>query len=360
MSQINTVPFLSSDGLGNDLNQARKLFDNRAAISFRSHSLIANSPFPLIDRRSVAGAAAFQYYMFGRMPTPSKEYQSGDDVLGQDYTLKNGQVNVDDIILGSGVIGEKDSIVSHISMMPYIAQETGRQVALELDRRILNQHALAARTAALTDTTTGLTVHNGGLRVTRSGGSATVATAMAAAYPLSAAGAANLRADLRNLNYLADQNYWPEDQRKLICDVYLRQVLQYDPNAAQWASADYIDGQNNLVQRRVMEIEGWKIMHWVNRNANDGILPDTNITSYVKSTKFNANFVPQASVGYPCVMAFGADSDENAAVGFGTWQGIRSDVFWKQWQHVWLGQTWCLTGIEKSKVYSAGSIEVIL
>jgi len=358
MADPNVVPFLSSTSTEFGFDQARKLFDLKASVSFRSNSILAFNNMFTMDRRPVSGAASFQFYMFGKMAGPTKEYRPGDEVLGQDYVMKTGTVNVDPPVLGSFVIGETESLVSHINMIPYAATETGRQAALELDRRITNQHAQAARTAASTDTATGLTVHNGGLRVTRVGGSTTVSTAMSNAYPLSAAGAANLRADLRNLNLLADQNYWDPKYRKIILDVYLRSVLLFDPNAAQWASRDYVDGNNNLVQRKVEVIEGWEILAWVNRNANDGILPDSNVTDYVKATKFNANFTPGAGSGYPCVLAFGAASEEHASVGFGSWQGVRHLISWQDWKHIWLGQTYVYAGIEKMRPYSAGSIEV--
>lgn len=370
MPADNVVPFLSSDNQGNDLALARRLYDTRVAISFRAHSRIANAQMPLLDRRSVNGAASFQFYMFGQTPAAEPEYQSGTELIGQDYALASGTVNCDEIIVAHKVLGDRDSIISHISMFPQFGTENGRQVALDLDRRILNQHAMAARTSALTKA--GLTIHNGGIRVTRSGGSATVSTGLAAAYPKSAAGAANVRSDLRDLAALADTNFWPESDardadtgvgtgtRWIVLDSYLKQVLQYDANAQQLFSKDYVDNGNNLAMRRIMELEGWKVLFFEKRISQGGIIPDINVTTFTKSAKFNNNFTPQTSVGYPCMMAFCARSEEEASVGFGTWQGMATSVDRKDRKHDWLAQTWCLTGIEKMRPWSAGSVELIL
>ena len=359
MASPNNLPFWSADGTTDfSFANAAKLFDMHASVSFRSESVLAFNNMLMLDRRSVSNAASFQWYMFGQMPESTDEYRPGDEVLGQDYSLKTGTVNIDPPVLGSFAIGETEQVVAHFNLIPYAAKETGRQAALNLDRRILNQHVQAAQTAAVTDTNTGLTIHNGGIRVTRVGGSTTVSTAMTAAYPLSAAGAANLRADLRALNLLADQNYWDPDYRYILLDIYLRAVLQYDANAVQWASRDYVDGQNNLVTRKIEIIEGWKVLKWVNRVGNKGIIPDTNVTNFTKATKFNANFTPGAGKGYPCVCAFGASKPDDASVGFGTWQGMKNMMMWQEWKHIWLHQTYIYCGIEKMHPWSAGTIEV--
>ena len=69
--------------------------------------------------------------------------------------------------------------------------------------------------------------------------------------------------------------------------------------------------------------------------------------------------VDRLTTGYPAIMAFGAPSEEHAAVGFGSWLGMTSRVIPKEWQHTWLTETYTLCGIDKAKVYSAGVVEVI-
>lgn len=357
----NAVPFLSSDGIStSDLTLARKLYDTNATLSFRQNAKYANSPLPWLDRRSVSGASSFRFYMFGEGNAPEKEYVSGNDIAGQDYAMSYGDVTVDDIITAKRIIGEKDAIVSHISMAPLVGTENGRQVALELERRLFNQWALAARASAVTKM--GLTIHNGGQRVTRVGGSATVATALATAYPKSATGAANLRSDLRDLGYLADVANWPEDSRYIVMDAYLRQVLQSDASGTLFSS-DYQE-DNKILNRKIMVIDGWKVMGFEKRaTTQGGLIPDSNVTSYTRSTQFNANFVPQATTaGYPAVLAVCAAGEDQAPVGMGSWKGMTSVVRdpVNTGNHTTEYETYCLTGIAKEKVYNAASIEVLL
>lgn len=354
MPTPNVVPFLS-DG-SSELALARKIYSNNFIESFRKRSRMLMDSSGLVDKRDVSGSASFRFYMFGETPEPEKEYLAGEDLNGQDYATKEGDVNVDDIIVAHKMLGLRDATVSHLNVLPQLGRENGRVVALELDRRILNQHVAAARTAAVTKN--GLTIHNGGLRVYRSGGSATVSTAMGTAYPQSSAGAANLRDDLKQLAYLADVAQWPEDGRFIVLDSYLKNVLGYDSQAAQLFSRDYINGENKLVQRKVMEVDGWKILFWETRVSQGGLLPDSNINSYTRSTKFNNNFLPQASDGYPAVLAFAGGGEDNASVGMGTWLGIQDDLDYNKRNHTWLAQSYCLTGIEKMRPWCAGTIEV--
>lgn len=360
MATPNVVPFLSSDGAGNDLNQARKLYDTNASLSFRQHAKYSNSPLPFLDRRSVAGSAAFQFYMFGDTPEPEQEYQSGTELEGQDYALASASVGVDDIITAHKAIGRKDMAVSHIAMAPILGTENGRKVSVSLDRRILNQLALAPRSASLSNTTNGLKIHNGGFRVTRSsslGGTPTVAAALTAAYPLSATGAANLRADLRSLGYTADTNFWPEESRYIVMDAYLRQVLMYDTSLNLF-SKDYQE-ENKILNRTITLIDGWRVFAWEKRVGQGGLMPDANITSFVKSTKFNNNYTPGASTGYPAVLAFSAAGEDQAPVGFGEWLGVTSIVEPPYRNHTWFYETFCLCGIGTEKVYNAASVEVL-
>lgn len=358
MSTPNNVGFLSSTGLStSDLTLARKLYDNAASLSFRQASRYANSPLPFVDKRSVDKAASFRFYMYGDTVAPEKEYISGDELLGQDYALQYGDVNVDDIIVAHKSLGRKDARISHIEMAPIWGAEHARVVGVEMDRRLLNQLALCPRQTAATKA--GITIHNGGFRVTRSGGSATVATAMTTAYPLSSTGAANLRADLRSLAYTADVNQWPMENRWIVLDAYLKQVLLYDTTGTLF-SKDY-QNYNEILKRNISVIEGWQVYAWETRaSTQGGLLPDSDINTYARSTKFNNNFVPQASNGFPCVIAFVAAGEEQAPVGFGSWIDMQSIVTPQETRHSTLYQTFALCGIEKMRPYSAASIEVIL
>lgn len=355
MPTPNVVPFMS-DGT-TDLALARKIYDTNFIVAFRKRARMLLDESGLIDKRDVAGSASFRFYVFGETPEPEKEYRPGDELMGQDYATKEGDVNVDNIIVAHKVLGLKDATVSHLSVLPQLGRENGRVVALELERRILNQHIAAARTAAVTKNN--LTIHNGGLRVYRNGGSATVSTAMTTAYPLSSTGASNLRDDLKQLAYLADVAQWPEEGRMLIMDAYLKNVLNYDTNAAQFMSRDYVaPGGNSIVQRKLAEIDGWKIKFFDTRVSQGGLIPDSNINTYANSTKFNINCLPQASDGYPAVLALCGGGEDTASVGMGTWLGIQQDLDYNKRNHTWLAQSYCLTGIEKMRPWCAGTIEV--
>lgn len=357
----NVVPFLSTNTLGADLAKAVTIYGNTASLSFRQAAKYSLSPLPFIDRRNLRGSKAFQFYMMSDTPAAQKEYQSGDTLDGDDYALGTGTVNVDEIIAKAGTIGERDQLISHIDMAKYIGMENGRKVALELDYRILNQLAICARQSAITDSGTGLTIAPAGtgIRVQRAGGSATIATALATAYPLSATGAANLASDLITAAYNADVAQWPMDARWMILDAYLLQVMQFD-SSGKWFSKDYQE-TNSILNRNVRLLPGgWKVYAFETRTAQGGLMPDTNQTGYAISTKFNQNFLPGASNGYPCAIGFCAAGEDQAAVGFGTWQAPTTRVYGPEvtQNHTTKLETYCLTGIEKMRHYSATSIEV--
>jgi hypothetical protein len=360
----NVVNFLANSAGTDELALARKIYETNFNEAFRQQSKIAASTLPIIDRRSVSGSSSFQFYMFGETPEPEKEYISGDELRGQDYAVESDTVAVDDIIVAHKALGLKDYTISHLNVLPQLGRENARTVSVELDRRLLNMHAQAARASAVTKN--GLTIHNGGNRVMAPGNSSTLATALTNRYPKSATGTSNLRSDLRDLGYLMDQDQVPEEGRMIIMDSYLRQVLlagASDTAALVSASTtlfsrDFTDGQNKVQSRQIMEIEGFKVMFFTTRVSQGGLLPDTNVSAYTRATKFNANFTPGASNGTPVVLAFCGMSEDTAAVGFGTWLGLTSDIDYNKRNFTWLAETHCLTGIDQMRPWCAGSIEV--
>lgn len=355
MATPNVVPFLSSTGASTtgDLTLARTIYANDFWEAFRKRARFLDM-MPFVDKRSMLGSKQFQFYMFGETTELEKEYVDGDELTGTDYAVDTGTVNVDDQIVAHKVVGLKDSMVSHVGVIPYLARENARVTALEIDRRLLNQHIAAARTAAATKN--GQTIHNGGIRTYRSGGSTTLATALAAAYPLSATGASNLIEDLNEQAYNADVEYWPEEGRGMILDAYLRRVLQFD-TTGKVHTVDY-KAPNDVTSRKYTEIAGWRLQFWDTRVSQGGLLPDSNIGTYVRSTKFNIDCSVGATNGYPIGLFFCGGGEDTASVGMGTWLGMTDHIDYNERNHTTLAQTYCLLGIEKMRPWCAGTLEL--
>lgn len=343
---VNSVRYLGTGA--DDTALALKIYSGVFNEAYRNQPKLFNSSLPCIHRTTVSGAKSYQFLMMAETPDPEAEYTPGSDLLGQDYAVDEGTVTVDKYIVAHHYIPRDQMRIGHFEILPRLARADARKIGLTGDKRLFTTAALAARAAAVTKNS--LAVHSGGNRVTRTGGT------VAAAYPRSATGAANFRADLRQLARQMDEDNVPAEDRYMWITPYMREVLLYD-TTAQVFSKDYINGENNQQKREIMLIEGFKLVDYVNTTTNGGSLPDENIAT--GPSKYQGNFTVQASNGTPVALVLCASADGGAAVSMGTWEAVQNEVTYMPEKLSWLVASYVLAGIGQMNPWCAGSVEVI-
>ena len=346
MSAPNTFQFLRTDTDSQAL--ALKRYMAHFTEAPRNSVFLYDTGLPVIFRKTVDWGKSHQFLMDADAPS-AEEFEPGDEMLGQAGAVDEGTITVDKYIVAHSFVPQDQMRISHFDILPRKARQHKRKIEQRYDKRLFTVAALAARDAAVTKNS--LTVHNGGNRVTRSGGS------VAAAYPLSATGAANFRADLRSLGYSMDLDNIPVESRYLWVTPYIRQVLLFD-NTAQVFSEDYINGENVIMKRQVTLVEGFKIVAFPNTTSNGGSMPDENITSESFS-KYNGDFTVGASTGTPVAIALTNGDDGAAGIGLLTYEGIKSFMVYQQEKLGWLFGSYILCGAGKLNPWCVGSIEVI-
>jgi hypothetical protein len=349
MSNVNAVQYLGTGT--DDVDLALKIYSGVFTEAWRAHAKLFTSDVPVIHRKTMAMGKSYQVLAFAEMPEPEQEYTPGIELLGQNYAVDEYVITRDKYVIEHNWVPRDAMRTDHFEILPRIAKTHARKIPMTIDRRLFITSALAARAAAKTKN--GLNVNFGGNRVTRTGGS------LASAYPKSATGAANFRADLRNLGQLMDEDNIPPDDRWLWITPYMAHVLSYD-NSGQVFSRDYIettDG-NNVMRREVRIIDGFKVIdERVNTTTNNGSMPDQNITT--GPTKYQADFSVQSATGSPVALALCQGPEGDAAVSMGTWETVQNFVQYYPDKLSWLVASFILCGIGQMSPQCAGSIEVI-
>ena len=353
---MSSMRFLSTSNTTDDRALALNIYSGVFAEAFRAMPKLFDSPYPVIHRKTVDGAKSYQALMMAQIQSPERAYTPGNRLLGQDYAVESATITADKYVLAHSKVPRDEMRVSHFEILPRLARSHARELRVELDRRLFITGCNAARAAALyKPPTTGLIVHNGGNRVTRTGG------AIATSWAKSTTGAANIRADLRSLGRLMDDDNVPDDGRFLWVTPHVREVLAYDSNPSNLFSRDYIPEGTNVVQRRVIrEIEGFKLIDYVNPTTNGGTIPDENMATYLDMpTKYQIDFSIGASNGTPVALALCDSGDGGAAISLGTWESIQHEVTYIEDELVWLVASFTLAGIGQMYPWCAGSIECI-
>jgi len=300
-------------------------------------------------KRPNNGGKSWQYLTFAEVPD-AEEFDPGDDLLGQAMAIEEGTLTTDKYVVCHKWIGKDKMDQSHFEILPQLALRHRSRIERLYDKRAMIAVALSARqTAAVTKN--GLNVHNGGNRVTRSGGS------LAAAYPLSATGAANLRADLRSLRLALDNDNidGSPTAAALLLDPYLRTVLTYD-TTGQVFSKDYVMG-NDQQRHEVDIIERFTILGYPNPTSQNGPLPNQNITD--GPTRYQGNFTAQASDGIPGVLCLSRTTDQEFGIGAIEFESMTHLVKYFPEKLSWLVMTYMRTGIGEMHRWCNGSIEAI-
>lgn len=345
---MNGVNFLGTGA--DDQALALKLYMGKFNEAWRNPAHIADTGLPVIHRKTVTDGKSWQFLQLADSPE-AENFTPGDEMLGQDFAIHEGTITPDMYLVAHKFVKKDQFHLAHFDILSRFARQHARKIAQRRDKRLFTMAALAARAAAVTKN--GLAVHNGGNRVTRAVASGVKATA----YPLSATGAANIRADLRTLGYQMDLDMIPQDNRYAWADPWIRQVLLYD-NTSQLFSEDYIDGENKIQKRQIMLVEGFKIVGWPNTTSVGGPLPNENITSEL--AKYNADFSGAGTTdGTPVVIVLTEGPDGGAAIGEVTFERVSHVVKYIEERLGWLMMSYTLQGCGRIDDYCAGSIEVI-
>lgn len=351
MSAVNAPKFLDTTAGGQEL--ALKMYSGLFHEAWRQAVYLWDDQSGVIERKTVDAGKSWQFLQFADVPD-AEEFNPGDEMLGQAYAMTEATLTADVYLVAHKYVGRDQMKISHVDIIPKLSKGNSRKIAQNYDKRMFSIGFQAARAAAVTKN--GLTVHNGGNRVTRSG-----TAAVATAYPASATGAANFRADLRSLAQKMDEDSIPQDNRKLWMTPYMRTVLLYD-TTAQVFSSDYVQGDaagNNIATREVKKVEGFTIIDFPNTATNGGPFHDANVTTYTQS-KYNANFSIGASNGTPVALALVSGPEGQAAIGVVTFESVQHIVKYFDEKMSWLVASFVLMGASQLEPYCAGSVEVII
>lgn len=325
---------------------ALKMYMGSFVEPFRQGTLLWDSSLGIVERKMVDSGKSWQFLMEGDQPAP-EEFTPGDDEMdGQAYAVHEETITVDKYLVASTKVSAEDMKISHFETLPRLAKKHARRMGREWDRRLFILNALNAREAAVTKD--GLTIHSGGNRVTRDDES------VAAAYATSSTGAGRVLDDLRQLARLMDEDNIPPDQRWIAYTPYIGQVLQY--GGAEIFSRDYVT-DNNLQQREVRVLEGFKVLGKANTTTNNGPFPDSDISTGPSKYRIDASI--GASTGTPVIQAFCAGEAGQMPLAVLTFEGIKHFVEWQPTKLCWIVGSYILASGGQLHPYCSGSIEVI-
>lgn len=317
--------------------------------AWRNQPTLIDSGLPVIHRTFQEDGKEFQHLQFAERPD-AEDFDPGDQILGQNYAMTEVLIGPDKYLVASAFIKRDQMKKSHVTLIPKLAKSHARKLKMLREKRIFITAALAARAQA--SNKDGLLVHSGGNRVTVTGGT------LAAAFPLSATGAATFRSALRTLALRQDEDSIPSTNRYLWIPPYMNSVALYD-NTAQVFSEDYIEpGTNNVQKRMITLLEGYKLLaDKPNFTSANGTLPDQLIID--QPSKYNADFSPGASTGTPVAISLCEGPDGGAAVAEVTFDEVQSFVKYYEDRLGWLVASFTMCGAGVMDPYCAGSIELI-
>lgn len=333
MSDVNAIQFLSRTVAGDQNLLPDKFYAGSVAQALRDKVTIFGSS--MIGLRQLDNGRVAQWMYSSDNALPETEYTPGAELLGQNYNYDEVLISVDKPIVAHTYTPYDEYRQAPFNVLADLGSRHGSRIARELDKRCMIMAAQAARTAAVTKG--GLNIHGGGTRVIRTGGNADAATAVAAAYPRTAAGAQALREDMRLLRRrMAEKNHDASGLIPAIVPHYIYEVLLYDSGIV-WGtpantvtaagstlfSSDYMSG-NNQAYRRVSAVEGFLLLDPVNPSTNGGPLPWGAQTG--NPSKYNLNFAPGVQQGAPVLIALAPSGSAGGrgAVGGVIYDGINS------------------------------------
>jgi len=333
-----------------------KRYTGNMANPWRSGTFLWDQSSGVIERHSEPDGKEFQYLLWADLPAPL-DYDPGDEIMGQNFAIDEVNITPDKYLIEAHRVPRDKMRLSHFreQVAGNLGRLHGNRLARQYDYRAFTLAGLGARQAAVTKD--GLPVHSGGTRVTRTGGS------VSAAYPRSATGAANFRADLRELGREMDEKNIPRTNRWITYLPQILDVLLFDTTGTLFGK-DFIDSfdGNKVIRREVQTIDGFKVLKdrrgaLPNAATNNGPFPDSNISSGL--SKYQADFSIGASTGQPVAMAFCTDDMEQAPLAVIEFEPMGHHVQYIPERMEWLFLSWLYVGGGVTHPYGLGSIEVI-
>lgn len=344
---MNAIKFLGTGA--DDQALALKMYLAHFSDAWREGIQLADNDMGVVMRKHVTAGKSHQFLQFADTPEV-EDFEPGDEMIGQSFAIGEGTVTPDKYLVAHHFVGKDQMEISHVDVLSRLGRADAMKIRRKRDRRLFLTAVSAARTAAATKN--GLTIHNGGNVVTR--GSTTVALA----YPLSATGAANFRADLRALGYQMDLDSIPPEGRKVWITPYIRQVLLYD-TTVQLFSRDYNTGGNDINRRQIMLVEGFEIVGFPNTTTNSGPMPDQNITTELAKYNIDCSLSASTTVGTPVAVALCAGPDGGAAIAEITYEDVQHYVKFVPEKLGWLIGSYTMQGCGVVDAYCAGTIEAV-
>lgn len=370
MSTVNVIR-PASDG-SDTQSLLLKMYSGSFTEAFRNQPSLYKSGLGVIKEISTAGGGKSWQFLMRAEGEDAQGFSPGDEMLGQEAANTEGTITCDDYLVKHNYAGIDEIQQAQFDVTSGFGVDHSRKLKMEADKRIFIMLALAARTAAVTSHNS-LTVHNGGNTVTRPGGSTTVSTAFTSAYPLSAIGAANLRADLRALSYQMVLDNVPPENRYLWLHPYGWQVLLHDAGAVigtpsntiipvgstLFNNGDY-GSPNNINNQQITLVEGFKVVGIPNATSNGGSMPDQDFTtSLTLPSKYQYSFKPATTTGTPIALAAVSGPAGTSPVGMVEFESITQEVSWHPERLSWLFATRTRCGFGVMHPYCAGSVEVL-
>lgn len=348
-----------------------KMYSGSFTEAFRNQPSLYKSGLNVIKEISTAGGGKSWQFIMRAEGENAEGFSPGDEMLGQESANVEGTITCDDYLVKHNYVGIDEIQQSQVDVTMGLGEDHSRKLKMEADKRAFIMLSLAARTAASTSHNS-LTVHNGGNRVTRGGGSTTLSTALTAAYPLSPIGASNLRSDLRELAYNMVLDNVPPENRMLWLHPWAWRVLLHDAGATIGTPANTIipvgstlfsndyNAPNDINRLSLTLVEGFRVMGVPNATSLGGSLPDEDFTtSTTLPTKYQYSFKPGASNGTPIAIAAVPGPAGTAPVGMVEFESITQEVSWHPSKLSWLFATRTRCGFGVMHPYCAGSVEVL-
>jgi hypothetical protein len=333
------------DSSSERLAYALKVFGGQVLTAYRQSTLFHDMRQTFCHIKSVAGRGKSEEFPLAGIAPEAETHLPGNELLGQQQPFGNVSVAIDDAVVSHRSVPGDESLLSHFDWMPTYTNSIAWALAKATDDKIVRMAVKAARTAALAG------FHNGGHVVSRVGGGSSIA----AAYPESSTGAANLITDMRIMSRMLDEADVPAEGRACILSSYGKSVLQHDNTGAIF-SRDYQD-RNQLVDRRIGRAEGFDIYH-------TNSLPTTNVVGagslllpnkYDVDCRYVAGNVA-AGTGQPVAVVLCGSQSGTAALGMATAEEmfthmkVRPELF----DILLIGRN--MLGVDKTNVWCAGEI----
>jgi hypothetical protein len=346
MATSNAQRFLATGG--DDTALALKMFWGEVLESFRASTLLWNalggdfgvggaSP-QVVSSKDVGPGKSWQFPLLGPDPTP--EYHTpGTELLGQVFTVDEGTITIDDILVAHRDLPLDQTRMSHFDVIRPVARQLGRALAEDFDEKLFVIGIKAAQTAAVTKN--GVTIHNGGNQVERTG------SGMESVYADSTSGSGLFRDDLAELAQLMDDDNVPTDNRYLFINPYMRRILRHQTNVFD---RDYSDTANDLNKRSIGLVEGFQ--SFVTNH-----LPSTNITT--GPSKYQGDFTYNGGGnGRPLALSLCGAMEGSAAIGYVSAGGIRSHMEFDERRNTTFMKAQMIVGAGVLAPWCAGEVHV--